>query len=500
MALTFDDVTILLPSETESCIVQLAPQPMVTAIVPARERTILVDGLDGERHKLTIQCPRLAWSLLLGDQGGIELRALSPDDSELGPFLLGNAYDNGDVCWGASGEPASLRQAHSQFWSAPFNADLWQEWRDHEREGCTESSGGHECERRELGDSCDVNHDCQDSHSHECGRARDDERCEVAPGDHEYRRTAFTLAHARADSSGPPFPARLAPNALMSVHRSMAYQIRSGKVHMNRRQVLAAWAQGLAPFGHDGFDGCWCAHCASTCRCSTGCECCDGECGCLNCLCEDGECECCTGCECCEGECECSHRECSCGLADRWLEHVTSYAPSFTGRAFRWLHGSRYTVGQGARAVLLSTRPEACEAYPKGVRELGESRILVAFAGSDKVFRVAGRAVTLPPKPVKVAPVAAEHVATYRATDPQPTDRPQWNYARARIGDIVIANMDINYTLIGYGDACRVTGFYGTTECDSIEVARLSDGATATGGTVAFCRATTRPAILNTSR
>lgn len=306
----FGSAIHLLPHESDGAIVQLAPTPTVTALIPAAKRK--GKAYAGGTHQVTVDAPPLAWSYAFdpetGKPHGVHLWALSGDQSQLAPYLLSNAYADGGICWGENRIPRTLKEAHNLYWSAPHNWDLWEPFRQHDR------GTGHECERFADGHTCDIEHECSGSedHSHECGNLRRylDGRGERCEREHDY---------PTSTAEGEAF----------------ALDVRDGLHHIEDTDERATIYREV---GMDSED-CLCLCCDGSCRCATNCACCnedlslgDDRCSCLYCECDNGDCDCRVDCACCRGDCDCDcETECGCDLGERFLTHLRTYQPATPG-------------------------------------------------------------------------------------------------------------------------------------------------------------------------
>jgi len=254
----FNNDIFLLPKETSRVVFQYSPSINITAIIGSSTKKIAI-AQKGGTERLELKVPDLAFvqTLFMKQSGHTEececpncvtnpkyvsdyyaynIQVSKDASLLLKPFNFGNISESGQVCWGKQRfsnnlTPDNLRQAHSVYWGASFNMDLWGPYKDHQSGGCT--NVGHYCSAR----SCVIKHRC----------------------------TTFEVAGQC--------------KVLHACHRRNSL---NNFVNSN----------GWGPVPNPCDPGCTCCGnncscavtscrcCYSGCNCSTNCECCNGECSC----------------------------------------------------------------------------------------------------------------------------------------------------------------------------------------------------------------------------
>lgn len=393
----YANLVLLVPTVAKRTVLQLAPVLRLTTAVPARrlERArVYHAGFDTET---TIDVPPVAWVSTLATQSG---RLVTNDHKlyathdapgwPLAPYLLSNCWaENGNICWGTrNGTPPNLRQAHSVFFTAPFNSDLWRHRSDpHEcPPDAPRPTNAHTCPRRtsalpleNVGDwngaarlYCPPVHRCRDGrhvrleynpvtgndepvalpdgHVHTCATFRAGNRCQLA---HQYTVPPRNL-DGRYVLSLTAMRERLKRRHL----HCDPELLRRFKVTLQR--VFNQTANALT---------CPCNCCAGQCSCYVACTCCRTvglSCNCTRCPCAPrGGCGCVRTCACCDGRCGHQPAACRCNLALDYARWLVAYRPAELENKTTFVRGTRYVESSERHdAMFLSSDPAVLARVP----------------------------------------------------------------------------------------------------------------------------------------
>ena len=254
----FDNDIFLLPKETSRVVFQYSPSLNITAIIGASTKKIAI-AQKGGTERLELKVPDLAFVQTLfmkqsphpegcgcpncltnprfvSDYYAYNIQVSKDASLQLKPFNFGNISESGQVCWGKQRfsnnlTPDNLRQAHSVYWGASFNMDLWGPYKEHQNGGCTNLA--HTCKQK----TCTIRHHCA---TFEVAG-----QCQFV---HTCHRKMGLLNYTRNNGYGP-----VAPPCQPGCHCCME---------------VCACAVTV------------CRCCYGSCGCNSHCECCDGNCSC----------------------------------------------------------------------------------------------------------------------------------------------------------------------------------------------------------------------------
>ena len=133
----------LLPSNTQSILVQYSPKWKISCVLPEKQRRIHFKfhvcndvACQDYDNTFNIKTPTLVmshsmippWVKSTKQNSYFDLYALDNTKKEhlyTAPYRLANVYESGKICFGAvsANDIASLRKANNLFWSSPFNLD-----------------------------------------------------------------------------------------------------------------------------------------------------------------------------------------------------------------------------------------------------------------------------------------------------------------------------------------------------------------------------------------
>lgn len=352
----YPNLAFAVPREAMRSILQLAPVPSVTAIMPAKQRTLTIYAIDaGPAGEVTIDCAPVAWHapFTLAERRkptgmyftihAVDPASVNQDVIMASGYNLPNVHgDSGGICWGLNQKPTTLKTAHLMFWGAPFNAHLSPLPR-HDDLTCPFQNKPHKCagrtnyERGGTGPLCKRQHKCPrcapgstDPHRCACpaaewryrsgggadGHVGPTQECLAGPVEHRYQRA----------------PEGSAPSTIRAYVRQRRHHLTPQEVRRYKVTLTNTFGEAVA-----GYCPCQCCrttrnsgHGFATCRCHIGrCQCCDGRCQChMTCECEMGGCNCRSGCDCCDGTCRCPRPEaCRCDRNQDFAQVFKDWRP-----------------------------------------------------------------------------------------------------------------------------------------------------------------------------
>lgn len=261
----------LMPLDATRIVTYGPPNAMLIGCsIPGGRKTLTL-GFDKPRHTLNGTArPDVKVDVDVGPvhlvmEGSNGATFVFHDDVRMVAVRYGNAKEDGNLCWGASGnKPTSLREAAERLWSTTFRAHLLPIWRDYHR--CVE----HTCQRRQEGEVCPRVHVCSleprmpcTAHSHRCAGLGHGKKCRIW-------------------------------HRMHSIPKSR----------------------------------CACCKRRGGCGCVTPCTCCNNTCSCCPCKNENCACPR-ASCDCCRGLCQCLNRTCPHNLDEMFIEWVRGYQPDY---------------------------------------------------------------------------------------------------------------------------------------------------------------------------
>ncbi len=107
---------------------------------PEEEKQLKEEGICRQKSvsfknikQVDVEVPTLLWRAYFDQRGNSsrydlycvrQRSAVTKNTMTVAPYLLGNVYENGQICWGGSKYPVDLREAYNTFFLTEFNTDL----------------------------------------------------------------------------------------------------------------------------------------------------------------------------------------------------------------------------------------------------------------------------------------------------------------------------------------------------------------------------------------